>query len=45
MIYHPDIDGRSQSYPIKCHGDSTEIYIGHLTAIIRRFNLPRNIFD
>jgi hypothetical protein len=46
MIYHPDADGHghSASYPLKCHGGNTEIRKGHLSAIIRRFNLPRDIF-
>ena len=39
MIYHPDIDGRSESYPVKHHGRNTEIKAGTLAAIKRRFNL------
>lgn len=38
-IYHPDIDGRPESYPIKCHGENTEIRKGTLSAIKRRFKL------
>jgi hypothetical protein len=45
IIYHPDIAGRPESYPIKCHGEGTEIRPGTLSAIIRRFRLPRDIFD
>ncbi len=45
MIYHPDIGGRSESIPLKCHGEGTEIYSGVLRSIIRRFNLPADIFD
>jgi predicted RNA binding protein YcfA (HicA-like mRNA interferase family) len=45
MIWHPDIGGRAESFPLKHHGDSTEIRKGTLAALIRRFNLPREIFD
>jgi predicted RNA binding protein YcfA (HicA-like mRNA interferase family) len=44
-IYHPDVRGRAESYPLKYHGDKTEIASGHLTAIIRRFGLPRDFFN
>jgi len=44
MLFHPDINGRSESYPLKFHGKKTEVRIGHLTAIIRRFDLPKKIF-
>jgi hypothetical protein len=43
MIYHPDINGRSESYPIKCHGEGTEIRSGHIAAIKRRFRLPEGV--
>ncbi len=43
-LYHPDINGRSESYPLKYHGGKTVVHIGHLNAIIRRFNLPKDIF-
>lgn len=43
MIYHPDVNGRPQSYPIKCHGNKTTIRKGHISAIIRRFSLPKGI--
>lgn len=39
MIYHPDINGRPESFPIKCHGENTEIRKGTLGEIKRRFNL------
>lgn len=45
LLIHPDINGRKQSYPIKCHGENTEIRKGTLSAIIRRFGLPRDFFD
>lgn len=41
VIFHPDISGRPESYPIKCHGEGTEIRKGHISAIKRRFNLPK----
>jgi len=45
MLYHPDINGRPESYPLKCHGESTEIKIGHYAPICSRFNLPKNFFN
>lgn len=45
MLYHPDVDGEAKSYPLKHHGDGTEIKKGHLSAIIRRFDLPKGFFD
>lgn len=43
VIYHPDINGRPESYPIKCHGESTEVRRGHIAAIERRFKLPKDL--
>ena len=43
MIYHPDIDGRPESYPIKCHGQNTELSKGVIKSIIRRFKLPDDL--
>jgi len=40
IIYHPDINGRPASIPVKCHGEGTELRKGIISAIIRRFNLP-----
>lgn len=45
MIYHPNINGRAESYPFKYHGKNTELGRGTISAIIRRFNLPRDIFN
>lgn len=45
MLSHPDIDGEKRSFPLKFHSNSTEYPAGTLAAIIRRFNLPRDIFD
>lgn len=44
VLYHPDVNGRSQSYPLKFHGKKTEVRKGHLSPIIRRFDLPKDIF-
>lgn len=43
MIYHPDIGGRPQSFPVKCHGEGTELRKGVISAIIRRFKLPKGV--
>jgi len=43
MIYHPDVSGRPASFPIKCHGEGTELRKGVISAVIRRFNLPRDL--
>ena len=43
IIYHPDIDGRSESFPVKCHGEGTELRKGVIAAIIRRFRLPAGV--
>jgi predicted RNA binding protein YcfA (HicA-like mRNA interferase family) len=45
MVYHPDINGRPASYPVKCHGEGTEVPKGTLSSLIRRFALPRDIFS
>jgi predicted RNA binding protein YcfA (HicA-like mRNA interferase family) len=43
IIYHPDINGRSESFPVKCHGENTELRKGVISGIIRRFNLPKDL--
>ena len=43
MLYHPDINGEPKSFPLKCHGEGTEISVGYIKGIIRRFNLPDGI--
>jgi hypothetical protein len=45
IIYHPMINGRPESFPIKCHGENTEIRSGVISSLIRRFNLPKNLFS
>ena len=44
MIYHPDVNGRPESYPLKCHGEGDEVRKGHLAAIRRRFRLAGDFF-
>ena len=43
MIYHPDINGRPESFPVKCHGENTELRKGVISGVIRRFNLPKGL--
>jgi predicted RNA binding protein YcfA (HicA-like mRNA interferase family) len=43
IIYHPDINGRPASIPVKCHGEGTELRKGIISAILRRFNLPKDL--
>lgn len=45
VLSHEDINGSAECFPISCHGEGTEIGKGMLSAIIRRFNLPKNFFD
>ena len=43
MIFHPDVDGKRASYPIPYHKGS-DVKKGILSGLIRRFNLPSDIF-
>lgn len=43
IIYHPDIDGRPESHPVKYHGEGTELRKGVISSIIRRFKLPKGV--
>jgi hypothetical protein len=43
IIFHPDINGRPESFPLKCHGQNTELRKGVISGIVRRFNLPRDL--
>ena len=45
MLYHPNVAGNPKSYPIKCHGEGMIMKKGSMRAIIRHFNLPKDIFD
>jgi len=40
MLYHPDIGGKSVSFPLICHGRNTEIAKRYVGDIIRKFDLP-----
>ena len=33
IIYHPDINGRPESFPVKCHGEGTELRKGVISAL------------
>jgi hypothetical protein len=43
MIYHPDVGGRAVSMPLTYH-KGHDVQKGLLKAIIRRFDLPHDIF-
>jgi predicted RNA binding protein YcfA (HicA-like mRNA interferase family) len=43
IIYHPNVNGRSQQYPMTFH-KGHDVGKGMLRAIIRRFSLPNDIF-
>lgn len=43
MVYHPDVNEKPASMPITYH-KGKDVQKGLLRAIIRRFNLPNNIF-
>jgi predicted RNA binding protein YcfA (HicA-like mRNA interferase family) len=44
MVYHPGVNGRAESFPVTHHAGQ-EIGKGMLKAIIRRFDLPEDIFS
>ncbi len=44
QVFHPDVSGEKKSYPLPNHGMNSDVRPGHISAIIRRFNLPRRIF-
>ncbi len=43
MIYHPDVNGRAASIPMPFH-KGKDVKPGILRSIIRRFNLPADLF-
>ncbi len=45
ILFHPDIAGRKQIFTLTHHSDNDELGVGMLKAVIRRFNLPNDIFD
>jgi predicted RNA binding protein YcfA (HicA-like mRNA interferase family) len=44
IIEHPDIAGKRQCIPLPVH-KGKDVKKGILESIIRRFNLPEDIFD
>lgn len=44
MIRHPDIDGKAAAAPCPNH-KGEDVSIGVLSSLIRRFRLPKRIFD
>jgi hypothetical protein len=45
VIYHPNINGRSESYPLPCHKEGADVARGHYAPIVRRFGLPQGFFN
>ena len=45
MLHHPDIGGRRRHLPVPYDGDDDLINVKTLKAIVRRFELPADIFD
>jgi len=43
IIFHPNIDGHKRSFAIPYH-KGRDLQKGYLRALIRRFNLPDDIF-
>jgi len=43
IIYHPNINGRAESFPVKCHGEGTELRKRVISAVVRRFKLPDDL--
>lgn len=43
VVYHPDIHGRAASIPIPVHGRKAVISVGIISALVRRFNLPKGV--
>ncbi|MCX5829194.1 MAG: type II toxin-antitoxin system HicA family toxin [Deltaproteobacteria bacterium] len=46
ILVKPDVPGgrKGPQYPIKKHGDSTEISIPVIEAVLRRFNIDKKQF-
>ena len=45
MLHHPDIGGTSRHLPVRFDGEDKPIGARTLRAIVRRFELPTDIFD
>jgi predicted RNA binding protein YcfA (HicA-like mRNA interferase family) len=44
MIAHPDVGGRRASFPLPYH-KGKDLKKGILSALIRRFELPKDLLD
>ncbi|MCB9479440.1 MAG: type II toxin-antitoxin system HicA family toxin [Deltaproteobacteria bacterium] len=44
MIYHPNIDGCSVSFPVVGHGKNNDMKPYVIPQIIKRFKLPKHLF-
>ena len=44
IIFHSNINGEKRLYTLTGHGDGGVIRRGHLAAIVRRFELPKDFF-
>jgi len=40
MFYHPNINGKPAFYPVRCHGEGTELSKEIVRAARQRFNIP-----
>lgn len=40
IIFHPDVDGRPEKYPVPFHGNNTDLKPGWISGLRRRFGLP-----
>ena len=45
QLFHPNIEGEERAYPLPYHNNKTAIPPFMLNAIIRKFQLPDDIFD
>jgi len=39
MLYHPNINGKPEWYPVKCHGEGDELSKHLVRAVRQRFNI------
>ncbi|MCL4236526.1 MAG: hypothetical protein KJ042_18640 [Deltaproteobacteria bacterium] len=45
MLYHPDIGGRPESFPVVIHGANNDQKPNFVKDVIERFRLPKDLFD
>jgi len=45
MLHHPDVSGRSRHLPVPYDGEDRLIGVRTLKAIVRRFELPSEVFE